>query len=83
MPAIINLPLDIPCLYQQFNAPVTDFDCGLKCAPHNSNGKPFCCDICQAVPAAFRLEWQYLQRNTDLWHTWRGDECVAEPADPA
>jgi hypothetical protein len=83
MPAIINLPIDVPRLYQQFNAPVTDFDCGLKCAAHNPNGIPFCCDICQAVPAAFRIEWEYLQRNTELWHTWRGDECAAELADPS
>lgn len=69
--------------YNRFNAPVTEFDCGTKCAPHNPSGKPFCCDICHAVPAAYRQEWTYLQENTDLWHEWRGDECTAEPADPA
>lgn len=68
--------LDIRQLYDRFDAPMTDFDCGLKCAPHNPNGIPFCCDICHAVPAAYTQEWVYLQQNTDLWQTWRGDECA-------
>jgi hypothetical protein len=75
--------LDIRSLYDRFNAPVTEFDCGQKCAPHNPSGKPFCCDICHAVPAAYRQEWDYLRPNTDLWHKWRGDECPEDPVDPA
>jgi hypothetical protein len=75
--------LDIRQLYNRFDAPVTDVDCGRMCAPHNPGGKPFCCDICHSVPAAFHQEWEYLQVNTDLWHPWRGDECAAEPVDPA
>ena len=70
-------------LYDQFDVPLTDFDCGLKCAPHNPHGVPFCCDICHAVPVAFHQEWEYLQTNTDLWHAWRGDECADEPCEPA
>jgi hypothetical protein len=66
---------DIRSLYHGFNSPIVELDCGKKCAPHNPSGKPFCCDICHAVPAAYKSEWQYLQPNTDLWHTWRGDEC--------
>src|SRR5215216_2738104 len=66
---------DIRSLYDGFNSPIAEFDCGKKCAPHNPSGKPFCCDICQAVPAAYRSEWQYLEPSTDLWHPWRGDEC--------
>jgi hypothetical protein len=66
---------DIRAIYDGFNAPITTQDCGRMCAPHNPNGKPFCCDICHAVPAAYRSEWGYLQSNTDLWHPWRGDEC--------
>lgn len=69
-------------LYDRFNAPVTALDCGKKCAPHNPSGKPFCCDICQAVPSAFHKEWDYLKQNTSLWHPWRGDECAEEPVDP-
>jgi len=79
-----NLPsIDVRRLYDRFNASVTALDCGLKCAPHNPSGKPFCCDICHAVPVAYRQEWDFLRTRTDLWHAWRGDECAAEPSDPA
>lgn len=70
-------------LYQRFNAPVTGLDCGTMCSPHNPSGKPFCCDICHAVPVAYPQEWEYLRTRTDLWHEWRGDECASEPLDPA
>ena len=82
MPPIYPL-IDIRKLYDRFDAPVVSLDCGKKCAPHNPNGKPFCCDICHAVPSAYHQEWGYLQTNTDLWHPWRGDECVSHPEDPA
>lgn len=74
--------LDIRALYGRFNAPVTEFDCGQKCAPHNPSGKPFCCDICHAVPAAYKQEWDYLRRSTDLWKPWQGNECPADSTDP-
>ncbi|WP_152031716.1 hypothetical protein [Longilinea arvoryzae] len=74
--------LDIRRFYEGFAAPVTELDCGQKCAPYNASGKPFCCDICHAVPVAFRQEWDYLRPRTDLWHAWRGDECACEPVDP-
>lgn len=76
-------PLDIKQIYQSFDSPVTSFDCGQKCAPHHPKGIPFCCDICQAVPAAYRQEWDYLQTRSDLWHIWQGNECAEEPCDPA
>jgi hypothetical protein len=76
-------PLDITRFYRQFDRPVTDFDCGAKCTPYNPHGIPFCCDICKAVPVAYRQEWDFLQKNTDLWHEWRGDECAEDPCDPA
>jgi hypothetical protein len=75
--------LDICSLYDQFNAPTTTLDCGQLCAPHNPNGKPFCCDTCYAVPVAYLQEWDYLQKHTDLWHVWRGDECTEEQVDPS
>lgn len=68
-------PNDIRALYDGFNSPITDFDCGKMCAPHNASGKPFCCDICHAVPAVYKSEWNCLEKNTSLWHKWRGDEC--------
>lgn len=76
-------PLDFRRLYDSFDAPIAAFDCGQKCAPLNPSGKPFCCDICQAVPAVYRSEWDYLRGHTDLWHVWRGDECALSPEDPA
>lgn len=66
---------DIRALYEGFNSPIAELDCGKMCAPHNPSGKPFCCDICQAVPAAYKSEWKYLESSTNLWRTWRGDEC--------
>ncbi len=73
--------LDFRQLYDRFDLPLTACDCGEKCAPHNPTGKPFCCDICQAVPAAYHQEWEYQQRHSDLWHAWRGDECPEDSTD--
>ena len=67
---------DIRGLYERFNSSIAGLDCGRKCAPFNPGGKPFCCDICHAVPAVYNEEWSYLENNTDLWHSWRGDECA-------
>jgi hypothetical protein len=75
--------LNISDLYNQFNQPVTDFDCGARCASHNPHEVPFCCDICKAVPVAYQQEWKYLQQNTEMWHEWRGDECAEDICDPA
>jgi hypothetical protein len=74
--------LDIRSYYDRFNDPVTGLDCGSKCAPFNPSGKPFCCDICQAVPVAYQQEWDYLKDRTDLWHEWQGDECTSDIVDP-
>ena len=68
-------PSDIRRLYDGFDSPIAALDCGRKCAQHNPSGKPFCCDICHAVPAAYQSEWKYVEQNTQLWHAWRGDEC--------
>jgi hypothetical protein len=68
---------EIRSLYDSFDMPVTELDCGQKCAPHNLGGKPFCCDICHAVPAVYLQEWTFLQASSDLWHSWRGDECAS------
>ncbi len=75
--------INIRQLYDRFDVPVVPGDCGEKCAPHNPNGKPFCCDICHAVPSAYHQEWAYLKPKTELWHPWRGDECAENPEDPA
>ena len=63
-------PAGIPALYANFRSPISEFDCGKKCAPYNENGVPFCCDTHHAIPTAYDEEWEYLQVNTDLWHPW-------------
>ena len=73
-------PANLRALFDGFDFPIAKLDCGKKCAPHNPNGKPFCCDICHAVPAAYKSEWTYFQATTNLWHRHRGDEC-ASPSD--
>jgi hypothetical protein len=75
--------VDFRTLYDHFNASTTALDCGKMCAPFNVSGKPFCCDICHAVPVAYKPEWAYLKARTGLWHLWRGDECTEDPTDPA
>jgi hypothetical protein len=70
--------INIRGLYDSFDSLVVPFDCGMKCSPHNPSEKPFCCDICHAVPAVYRQEWGYLKPSTNLWHEWGGDECESE-----
>ena len=70
-----NTTIDFRDLYAAFEAPISRFDCGKKCSPHNEGGKPFCCDTCHAVPTVYNNEWAYLQPNTNLWHEWRGLDC--------
>jgi len=69
-------PEDIKELYTQFDAPITVLDCGKKCAPYNEGGKPFCCDICVAVPTVYQEEWDYLNTHTDLWFVWKAENCT-------
>jgi hypothetical protein len=75
--------IDFQTLFEHFNTATTTLDCGKYCAPFNPSGKPFCCDICHAVPVAYKPEWDYLKKHTGLWHLWRGDECESEPVDPS
>lgn len=73
--------VDIRQVYDCLDTPITAQDCGARCGPHHPHGLPYCCDICHAVPTATRPEWDYLQRSTDLWHVWRGDECPDDSDD--
>lgn len=66
----------IESLYLGFNTSITEIDCGTKCSPYNVGGKPFCCDICHAVPTGYLQEWEYLQNNTKLWFPWTGESCT-------
>jgi hypothetical protein len=67
-------PSDFADLYAEFDAPITVFDCGAKCAPYNEFRVPFCCDTSHAIPTAYLPEWRFLQANTDLWHAWQSDD---------
>ena len=58
-------------------------DCGKKCAPYNEGGKPFCCDICVAVPTLYTSEWAYVRANTDLWFEWKAESCTDTPEEAA
>jgi len=69
---IEGISIDFAQLYSRFEAPIAAFDCGERCAPHNANGVPFCCDTRHAVPTAYDAEWVFLAENTDLWHPWQG-----------
>ena len=72
-------PQEIRNFYDSFNSPVAALDCGKKCSPHNEGGKPFCCDICHAVPTLYQSEWAYMQANTDLWQKWTAEACTDTP----
>ncbi len=76
-------PDEIKRFYENFDTPIAHFDCGEKCAPHNEDGKPFCCDICHAVPTAYACEWEYLIHNTGLWHVWKSEQCTDTPEEAA
>ena len=68
--------INFKSFYQNFNFPITHFDCGEKCSPYNEYGVPFCCDIRHAVPSAYHHEWIYLKENTDLWHIWDSENLI-------
>jgi len=74
---------DIRALYNNFDSPIAELDCGKKCAPHNPRGIPFCCDICHAIPAAYDSEWNYLRDTTDLWHVYSREDCDASSSSQA
>lgn len=62
-------------LYAGFQAPVSRFDCGQKCAPHNG-GSPVCCSTDHAVPLVDKTEFALLRSRSDLWRPY-------EPTDAA
>ena len=65
-------------IYDRFHAPSAVLDCGLKCAPYNERGAPFCCDTRHCVPSVYAAEWNYLQQQTDLWHLFQTQTKQAE-----
>lgn len=65
---------DINSTYKKFDAPITDVDCGARCAPHNEDGIPFCCDARHAIPTLYDFEWKILKKQTLLWREWKCDD---------
>lgn len=63
-------------IYATFNAPVSRFDCGKKCAPHN-NGEPVCCSTEHAIPIADKAEFELLRSRTDLWRRYKPTDAQA------
>jgi hypothetical protein len=61
---------DFATLYDGFNAPVSRFDCGRKCAPLNG-GEPVCCSTQNAVPVVHKVEFDLLKGRTDLWSKFK------------
>src|SRR5687767_967474 len=82
MPKYKISPDDFAQLYDGFNAPVSRFDCGRKCAPLNG-GEPVCCSTQNAVPVVHKVEFELLKTRTDLWtkfkpYDYSTREIVAE-----
>ena len=50
-------PQDFADIYVGFDAPVSRFDCGRKCAPLNG-GQPVCCTTGDAVPVVISVAGQ-------------------------
>ncbi len=79
---MVATPDDYARVYARFTAPVSRFDCGQKCAPHNG-GSPVCCSADHAVPIVDKAEYTLLKSRTDLWHDYKpndasGRKIVAE-----
>ncbi|MDH5188007.1 MAG: hypothetical protein OEW37_03510 [Rhodospirillaceae bacterium] len=53
-------------IFDFFNAPVMQVDCGAKCAPLNG-GEPVCCSADNAIPVVQMSEWKVLRSRTDMW----------------
>ncbi len=63
-------------VYKDFQAPVSRFDCGRKCAPHN-NGTPVCCETEHAIPIADRAEFDLLKSRSDLWKKYKPTDAAS------
>jgi len=57
-------------LYAGFNAPISRFDCGKMCAPHNG-GEPVCCNTQFAIPVSTIEEWTFLKSRSEMWHSYK------------
>jgi len=68
-------PENFQHVYDRFQASISRYDCGKKCAPLNG-GSPVCCSTDAAVPIAHKSEWKLLKSRTDLWHRFKPYDAV-------
>ena len=61
-------------VYETFTAPVSRFDCGRKCAPHNG-GEPICCSTEHAIPILDKWELELLRSRSDLWRPYKPNDA--------
>ena len=66
-------PADFARLYEGFDAPVSRFDCGRKCAPLNG-GDPVCCTAQIALPVVHKAEFALLKTRSDLWSKFKPND---------
>lgn len=71
-----NPQIRFESLYEEFDVPIGNLDCGKKCAPYNEGLVPFCCDTRHIVPSGYLSEWHYLKSITDLWHLWQPEAAI-------
>jgi len=63
-------PADFATLYEGFDAPVSRYDCGRKCAPLNK-GTALCCSSQNAVVVVHKVEFEYLKDRTEIWSKFK------------
>ncbi len=63
-------PDDFTTLYEGFDAPVSRYDCGRKCAPLNK-GSALCCSSQHAVVVVHKVEFELLKGRTDIWSKFK------------
>jgi len=57
-------------IFDFFDAPVSQVDCGQKCASLNE-GSPVCCDTRNAIPIMQNAEWRHLKQRSNLWRGFK------------
>lgn len=63
-------PQHFAAVYETFQAPISKFDCGKKCAPLNG-GEPVCCSTENAIPVVHKAEFDLLKSRTKLWSRFK------------
>jgi hypothetical protein len=63
-------PADFTAFYEGFDAPVSRYDCGRKCAPLNK-GSALCCSSQHAGVVVHKVEFELLKTRTDIWSKFK------------